>query len=685
MRAIKQDLPAQEPSVEYFPTAGGLDLVTEQVRMPPGRLIDCLNYDIPGTGGYRRLPGTERFSGQPRPSDATGAILGSVAALAGTLAVGDSINGQTSGATGKVIYIAPDRSYLVATKVAGAFTIGENIREGVTVVGVYQAPTVSFTGQQTNEFSALAEADYRSDILAPAGNGPILGGWEYNNIRYCWRNNAGGTAAVMFKESSSGWQAVTLAEEVYFSNANTSVSVGDTLTQGGVTATVRKVAVQTGTLASGVNTGKLVIDGRSGGNYAAGAATSTGGGALTLSGAQAAQSFPPNGKYNFVNHNFTGSSDTRYMYGANGVGRAFEFDGTHLTFIDTGMAVDAPKFIAVHRNHLFLSFRGSAQHSGPGTPHVWTVVLGAGEIGVGEDVTGLLNAAGTEATGALLIFGANRTHSLYGSSSANWSLQVTSSEVGARAYTAQNVVDAVFLDALGITSLSAVQNYGNFGSADISALVKQFVSARIDSASCSTVVRSDGQYKLFFNDGSGLTVTFIGRKLAGLMPFTLPHIANVAWEGESGRVFIGATNGFVYEIGRGRGFDGAQINHNLRFAYLFVKTPLKRKFFRRARFDLSSNGYASFYVGYVVSRNDGDADSTQYESAFSGGGIGFDDPAGGFDEIGFDSDIFTQAFSEIKVTGTDLSIVLAGASNNQLPFVIKGGVVTYSPRRMERK
>ena len=48
---------------------------------------------------------------------------------------------------------------------------------------------------------------------------------------------------------------------------------GDTLTQGGVTATIRRVVVETGTLVSGVNTGRLIITAPGGGNFAAGAAT----------------------------------------------------------------------------------------------------------------------------------------------------------------------------------------------------------------------------------------------------------------------------------------------------------------------------------------------------------------------------------------------------------------------------
>jgi hypothetical protein len=70
--------------------------------------------------------------------------------------------------------------------------------------------------------------------------------------------------------------------EVFFSNANTSVEVGDVLTQGGVTGTITEIRIDSGSLASGDNTGRIRMASTSGGAFSIGAATSTGGGALNL-------------------------------------------------------------------------------------------------------------------------------------------------------------------------------------------------------------------------------------------------------------------------------------------------------------------------------------------------------------------------------------------------------------------
>ena len=84
----------------------------------------------------------------------------------------------------------------------------------------------------------------------------------------------------------------------------------------------------------------------------------------------------------------------------NGSGLAFEFDGTYLVPIRTGMTTDTPSHIAAHRNYLFLSFRGSLQMSGIGDPYAWSPVLGASEIAMGDTIT--ISAAGDGAEDAVL-------------------------------------------------------------------------------------------------------------------------------------------------------------------------------------------------------------------------------------------------------------------------------------------
>lgn len=47
------------------PLIKGLDLTTPQLMVEPGALIDCMNYEVTDTAGYRRIDGYEQYDGYP--------------------------------------------------------------------------------------------------------------------------------------------------------------------------------------------------------------------------------------------------------------------------------------------------------------------------------------------------------------------------------------------------------------------------------------------------------------------------------------------------------------------------------------------------------------------------------------------------------------------------------------------
>src|SRR5690606_29025623 len=69
----------------------------------------------------------------------------------------------------------------------------------------------------TRQIYLDAAADYaRDQIVKPAGSGPVRGAFSFDGNQYAIRDNAGGTAAVMYKATTSGWTAVTLSSYVRF-------------------------------------------------------------------------------------------------------------------------------------------------------------------------------------------------------------------------------------------------------------------------------------------------------------------------------------------------------------------------------------------------------------------------------------------------------------------------------------
>ena len=82
-------------STSYFPLAGGLNLVTPALSIPPGMCIDAQNFMPEITGVYKRVGGYERFDGHASPSAADYYVFSIT--LTGTIAVGNTITGASSG------------------------------------------------------------------------------------------------------------------------------------------------------------------------------------------------------------------------------------------------------------------------------------------------------------------------------------------------------------------------------------------------------------------------------------------------------------------------------------------------------------------------------------------------------------------------------------------------------------
>lgn len=673
--------------VAYFPLRGGLNLITPPLSMPDGMCRDALNFECDTDGGYRRVAGYERFDGRTEPSSAMYYVISCT--ITGTFAAGNTVTGATSGATAVVIAVGTD--YIAVTKVTGTFQSGENLSVAAVVQGVSTSTAIA-EGAATQALSAqyfnLAADEYRNDIGAVPGSGAIRGVWYYSGKAYAFRNNAGGTACDMFVSSTSGWTQIDLGFQVAFSNANTSVGDGDTLTQGGVTATIKRVVVESGTLLSGTNTGRLIIGAPSGGNFAAGAATSTGGGSLTLSGAQTAITLPAGGRYEFVNWNFGGSSNTTRMYGANGVGNAFEYDGTVFVPIRTGMTTDTPKHITVHKNHLFLSFSGSVQHSSIGDPYSWSPITGAAELAMGDEVTGFLRLSGAETTDAMAIFTRNKTAVLYGTSSSDWNLVTLSFEAGAFDYTAQNIGQSYMVDELGIRQLQASQAYGNFEQAQISQLIRPFMEARIGSVIDSCIVRSRNQYRVFFNDSYCLHLTFNNNQLVGIMPIqhsdTMTCVCSVEGSTAGDEVILmGSDNGYVYRAEKGTSFDGEPIISYLNLSFSHFKGPRTRKRFRKAVYEITGNNYAAFDATYELGYATVEIEQGVTSSIETVFGNAFWDSFS-WDSFFWDGRTLLPAEQDLTGTAENLSLIIRGSSDLYRPYTINSAIVQFNPRRLMR-
>jgi hypothetical protein len=603
---------------------GGLDLISPPMTVAPGRVVAGANY-IPDEGGYARIGGIERFDGRPKPHKAE---VFEIAFEQGSLQPepGQAIAGVSSGATARIL-TAPrleTGSYADGTAAGkfyvydpmGTFQFGETIevREKSLVqanafqTNAFQAASVPGTARAAGVVSPLwgvspAQAEQwrrtgmalrRAAITAVPGSGPVRGVWALEGDVYAFRDNVAGTAGGMWKATAEGWAPVALYHLLRFDTGSAEFVFGQTLTGGvsGATAIVRKVILETGGWGAGNATGYLVVTILSG-TFQASEAITTATGAAEATGAQTAITLPPGGRYDFTNANFYGAASLTRMYGVNGQGRAFEFDGSTLTPIFTGLsdALDKPTHVAVYKNHLFLSFPGgSVQFSGVGEPLDFSTAAGAGEIGFGADVTGMLGAAAT----ALVVFGRSKIEYIVGADAQTFEMQPLTDDAGALEWTAQMVGSPTYMDDAGVRQMSTTQAFGNWRVGTLTRLIEPLFREK-RAAGVTPIaamrIRARDQYWLFFSDRTGVVV-YLGRESPEVMPITIPFDLSCAVsvdDADGYEMLLGGTaTGFVVEFNAGPSFDGAAIRAHLRTGFLAAGNVAQNKRFHRVSVAASS-------------------------------------------------------------------------------------------------
>lgn len=684
---------------------GGLNLVTPAIAVPPGMCIAAKNYE-PDVRGYRRIGGFEIYDGRPRPSEASYWILNFDAGTT-EINAGDTVTGASSTATGVAVidgvvetgtYGGSDAAgYVVLYGVVGTFVNDENLQVSASTVAVANGAALS-RGADNDEddktWYRAAVAATRVPIAKPAGSGPVRGVWTFDGDAYCFRDNAGATACVMFKATTSGWVAQTFGHTVDFTLggaiANTAILEGDTLTKGSTTATVRRVVRTSGSWAAGTAAGYLVVSNIASGPFTAGAATTTTSDA-TLSSAEAVIALPAGGSYHFTNHNFYGAEFSPRMYGVNGVGRAFMWDGTYMTPIRTDLTsdLDKPTRIAEYANHLFLGYSaGTVNFSSIGEPLEYDSTTGAGTFAFGGEITAMLESAST----ALLIFGRGRASFVTGTSSINFRMDPISDDAGAIAGTVQMAGGVpIYMDEAGLRRLNTTQAFGSWRMGTITEMITPFFKAKQDAgvtAVASIRNRARDQYKLFFSDGTGLTV-YLGRKTPEVLPFDYGIVASCSCaaplDGIAGQeiMLIGATDGGVYQLDVGTSFNGAEVQAFMLLPFNSVGTPTQRKRFHRAALEIDAGPDTD--IGLAAEFDYGsDYQPPSLEQTFdvSGGG-GFWN-ASNWNDFQWSTALQGIAEAYISGIGRNCAIGILSDATHELPHTLSSLTLNYMNRGLVR-
>ena len=667
---------------EYTKFIGGLDMETPSFSVSPGSLFACLNYEAGTNGGYRRIDGYERYSGQPSPSNAT--YYHCTVTLTEEVNVGDTITGVNTGATGVVVLAGS--GYLDFTKLTDTFEV-ENITVSGTPVGSIDT-VPGAEGQTTGllQGTALAAAadNYRADISAPTGSGAIRGVQILKGVLYAFVDNAGGTAGLIYKSSVAGWVNVPLYHEISFDTGVAEISDGAAITQlvSGATATVQRVVLESGVWGS-TAAGRLILSSIVGtfndtNDIQVAAATK-----VTSTSAATAITILPGGRYEFEVYNFYATLDTRRIYGCDGVNRGFEFDGTTYVPLDTGMTTDTPEYVSAFKKQLIFSFKGSSQNSGIGYPYKWTAVSGAAEIALGDDITGYVQLPGQ----ALGIFARNLSEQLIGSSVDDFVLDSISDEVGCIPRTVQRMGYAYCLDDRGIIRVYPTDVYGNFEQNTISRLVQPVIDAMRKVVVASAVYRNRNQYRLYGSDGTGLCMTVMTDNSLSFTRFEYPDTVSCVCSGEDSTgkhvVFFGSTDGMVYQADKGSSFDGEDIESYIMLPFNTSGSPTVLKSYRKVTMEMSADGYTviKFTPDFSYSFSE-ISPHILNEISIQGAGGYWD--VSNWGEFFYDAAAISIPSFRIAGTGTSINFVAYSKSAIDLGHKLDGAIIHYTDRRLYR-
>jgi hypothetical protein len=617
------------------PFPGGLDLTTPDLRLQPGALRDCLNYECGQFGGYTRIQGYERFDGHASPSAQSYVVVSFSAVPADFTsdftadfntgapfappALGQVVTQTVSGATGIVIAIgpaeAPAAPYLVLAAVTGVFnTWSAAMGPTGNLIGLATAQTVAIDPRSKAIYTAAAADAFRTFISAVPGSGPVQGVFAMAFLGvdcvFAFRANVGATATLLWKASPAGWVLVPYFNLVAFTAGGTATPMDlDTLTQGGVTATIMRVMWQSGAWSTtgGSAIGQFVITGMIGGSFAAGAATTSSGATLTLSGPASAITMAAGGRFEFSKANFSGQLVTRRVYGCDGVNPAFGFDGVTLAPLLTGLSPNAPSHVYFHKNFLFLAQAASMIYCAAGDPIKWDAIDGGGEIATGDTITGFITLPGSQTTATLCVFMRTNVAFLYGTDPTTFNFVTFNTGIGAVPYSMQNLFDTFFLDDLGAVTLKTTLNWGNFLPSTLTKNILPFIQRERGNLMASTLNREKSQYRLFFSDGYALWITVLNQQYLGSGLILTPAVMNCADTtnliGDDEATYAGSTNGFVYQLDVGTSFDGAIVPAFFVTAWDALKSPRILKRFRAASIEVQGGDYAEIQYGYQIGYN----------------------------------------------------------------------------------
>ncbi len=666
---------------DAFSLVGGVDENTPHIQRSPGTLYQALNYEPDPDGGYRYMQGYERYDGKASPSEIFVFSIDVNELFPTAPALGATVTGDTSGATGT--FITQENNMVFISLITGTFQVNETLNG--TSVTVQSDPLNALSAVELDraaEITSIAREHQRSLILEVPGSGPVRVAFELEGVVYAIRDNSDATAAVIYKDSPTGWQAIDTSANFLLRYDNGQLSAADPLsineTVTGAISGAAGIVVGVGNESTDRTAGYVALKTVTG-TFSDGEQLNVGGThRADVDGTQQAISLNAGGSYSVVSYNFFGFTSTNSLYFTNGTQNGFQFDGEALAPIQTPTERGNPIDVVVHHNHLVFAFdAGIVITSVVNEPLHFRGDLGSVEFAFGSDVTSFITAPL-----ALVVSTLNNVQAIYGQGIDTWTQSIISSKTVGAANSGQYLLEPIVMDRSGLIALSKVETFGNFQDAIVSDNIRNTAGRIFENITGSLINKTRNHYYVFTSTGDNILAGFSNNTFLGYFPFNLGRVVLFSSSNEERLFFTDTVGGFVYEWQKGTSHDGAAREAYIQTSYAFQASPQRKKRYRRATISLRSFVRVSLNVSFSFSKGSALTRESEFASSVLGGGGRWE--LDNWNEIFWDGQDVPEIISDIDGVGTDISMFIYSNTADLFSFVIEDIVLEYSARAIKR-
>jgi len=679
---------------KFVTLQGGLDLATPPIKVDAGSLSSSLNFFESVKGGYTSVAGYERYDGQAAPSEALYYVIEITnwdqRDTPTPFVVGDTFTVDT--ATYKIVAFYESASGSEMSVVCDTPTgtppsdLEENPLAYLTDSLIVSAEVGAALDETTRALYEVSVREKARTLIQPlTGVNTVRGVAQINDDVLGWRDAVGTENLVAYKATTTGWQAVNYSQIVAVV-ANTAPAVDDLCNNGDYVVTGVYEYLPTNAAKQMLTIGKVdstASDLSVSDTLTRDSDSATIGDVLEV----ISYTFNGGGKIRAVGFNFYGGSTTKRLYFADGINCAAvyfpEYNCISPIATNYRLIDDVVTHVEAHNSRLFMATSGGTFiTSVVGEPTTIDGLSGSQEIGLGDEITGF----SINNTETLTIFTRNTTQVLQGTNPTDWKLTPISYNSGAIPDCVARVDDVFAVDDRGINQISRTDKLGGFDAATITDDVQSlFISLRPD-ATCATSFRKLNQMRFFF----GNQFLFVSRvpfsvggqqairygTMLGAYPMTVVCVSSEENLAGHERVFVGADNGYIYQLDKGTSFDGDSINHFIGLHANHLKSPSLKKRFRYVDFEIASANAVSMTVSYELAKGKQVLEPRYIttEGAASVWDVAL------WNEALYDG--LAGQFKRVSLVGSAPSINFAinHTSATDRPFTISGYTLTYTQR-----